>query len=252
MHPPPTDPPPEPGGPIAVRHLCTRGPLEHVADHSSHTEHVLGYHLAGRLRMECPEVVDIRPGFVTLIPAGAPHRPIAGEDVDEWVVGFCASCLVLPESDVLMSPFRRVRLGALPVVEIPQHRRGHLLAVIAELDAECGRNTPESTEVQRSLLVLILAEVRRAMGAEVATASGGPGSLVADALEVIQRRSLTPLSLRDVAAALHRTPAHVATEVKRATGYTVGEWIVSARLNEARSRLLHTDDTVEGIARHVG
>ena len=51
---------------------------------------------------------------------------------------------------------------------------------------------------------------------------------------------------------MHRTPAHVTSTVKQATGYSVGEWITSARVAEAASRLAHTDDPLDAVAEHVG
>jgi len=78
------------------------------------------------------------------------------------------------------------------------------------------------------------------------------GSLVADALEFIQKHCLSAMSLKDVAANVHRTPAHVATTVKKVTGYSVGEWIRSGRVAEAAARLVHTDDSLDEIASHVG
>ena len=43
-------------------------------------------------------------GTVTVVPAGVPHRPVDGRDMDYWLVGFCATCVGLDESQVLMRP----------------------------------------------------------------------------------------------------------------------------------------------------
>jgi AraC family transcriptional regulator, transcriptional activator of pobA len=230
--------------------------IERVQPHGevSHTEHGLSFVVDGWFSMGhsgAPTSVEVRgePGTVTLIPAGAPHRAIDGENLEYWMVGFCASCVRLDESHRLMRGFRDARSGALPVITIPKGRRAALLRYIRELGRESERRTPESPELVRSLLLLVLAEVHRApqSAPEVPT-----GSLVAEVLGVIQRRGLEPISLRDVAQAVHRSPAHVASTVKRATGYTVGEWIVAARVAEAAARLAHTDDSLDAIAEHVG
>ena len=166
------------------------------------------------------------------------------------MAGFCAGCLQLDESQLLMSPFRRVRLGALPLVHIPKARRRRIVQLYREIGSECARGAPESPELSRCLLLLLLGEVRRAMpGAHGAAPAG---TLVSDALELIQRHCLESISLKDVAAAVHRTPAHVAAAVKKATGYSVGAWINSGRVAEAASRLVHTDDSLDNIANHVG
>jgi len=226
--------------------------VEHYTPHAetSHTEHGLTYLVDGWFEIEHGRPIRVEPGTVTIIPAGVPHRPLAGEDMDYWLVGFCASCLRLDEGQLLMSPFSRVRRGALPVVSIPESRRAHLLDLIGELRDAGERGGPESPQVVGSLLTLVLAEVRRAMPGGDAT--GPSGSLVSDALELIQRRCLEPISLQDVAAAVHRTPAHVTATIKKSTGYSVGEWITAGRVAEAAARLAHTDDSLEEIANQVG
>ena len=65
--------------------------------------------------------------------------------------------------------------------------------------------------------------------------------------EAIRHRSKT-LRIRSV----DRSPSHVSTVVRRATGKSVGAWILAGRLAEARNRLLHTDERVEVIAERVG
>lgn len=217
---------------------------------TSHTEHGLTFLLDGWFRMEHGAPIEADAGTVTVVPAGVPHRPLAGENLEYWLVGFCASCVDLDESRLLMSPFRRVRRGTLPVVEIPARRRRRLERRFQDLREECGRGAPESAELVRSVLLLILGEVRRAMPGVASEAPAG--TLVSEALEYIQRECLSPVSLKDVAAAVHRSPAHVAATVKAATGHSVGEWIAAGRVAEAASRLAHTDDSLDAIAEHVG
>jgi AraC-like DNA-binding protein len=225
----------------------------HAHGETSHTEHGLTYLADGWFRMVHGRRIEVRAGSFTLMPAGVPHQPLGGEGVTFWMVGFCASCLQLDESQLLMDPFRRVRLGALPVVPVARGRRRRVLRLYREMKEECERGAPESPELARSLLLLLLGEVRRGMhggqGPEVVAAEG---SLVSDALGFIQRHALEPISLKDVAGAVCRTPAHVAETVKRETGFTVGTWIANARVAEAAARLVHTDDSLLAIAEHVG
>lgn len=235
-------------GPVMVLHEK----LARVDPHpeTSHTEHGLTYVAAGSFRMLHRVPIEAGAGTVTVVPAGAPHTPLEGGRVEYWLAGFCATCLGLDESQPLMSPFRRVRAGALPVVPIPGSRRRRILRLYRDLDEESKRRGPESAELARSSLLLLLGEVGRAMpGPEASTPSG---SLVGGALEFIQQHCLEPISLRDVAAAVHRTPAHVAATIKDATGYSVGQWIAAGRVAEASARLAHTDETVDEIAGRVG
>ena len=216
----------------------------------THTEHGLAYLVEGCIEMEQGQRLRADAGTVILVPAGIPHRSLGARDVEYWMVGFCPSCLELDEGQPLMRPFRRVRYGALPVIEVPRSRRRRLMRLFRELQEENERGARESPELTRCLLLLLLGEVTRAMPGDAEGAA--EGSLVADALEFIQRRGLEPISLEDVAAAVFRTRAHVAATVKKATGYTVGEWIAAGRVSQAAARLAHTDDTLDDIARGVG
>ncbi|MBY4675224.1 helix-turn-helix domain-containing protein [Marinobacterium arenosum] len=218
--------------------------------HASHTEHVLTLLVRGRLRMEHGGLVEIGPGAVTLVPAGVPHRLLEGEGMEVWWLAFCASCVELDESHPLMSSFRQVRLGALPMFQLPPERLPYCVKLMQELQAEAAQSTPESFEVMRSLLLLLLREAKRAAPLDVS--GGGEQSLVSDALAFIQQHSLEPISLRDVAEAVHRSPSYLASVVKNKTGYSVGEWISRSRLSEACSRLAHTDEPVDRIASRVG
>ncbi|NVB40960.1 helix-turn-helix domain-containing protein [Pseudenhygromyxa sp. WMMC2535] len=236
------------GSPLEINH----GHLASLPWHPprSHTDHVLTYVAAGSLEMNLGETVVAEPGSILLLPAGTPHEPLGGEDLELWMVRFCASCFVLDEDQPLMAAFHRVRRGALPMVLIPRERRRRVLDLLADLASEQHAGHPESRELLRCMLLLLLAEVRRAMPAAPLPARAS--SFVPDALAFIQRNGLQDISLRDVAAAVGRAPAHVAATIKRQTGYTVGAWISSIRLAEATSRLVHTDDSIAEIAQAVG
>lgn len=225
-------------------------PELHSHEETSHTDHGLTFLVDGWFRMEHGGPVLAEAGTITVVPAGVPHRPLDGENMTYWLVGFCAGCQGLDEGQLLMSPFRRVRQGAVAVATVEEGRRGRVEQLFRDIDAELARGAPESPELARASLLLLLGEVRRAMPGRDVPAPRG--SLVGDALEVIQRRRLEPISLKDVAAAVYRTPAHVAAVVKKDTGYSVGQWINAGRVAEAASRLAHTDDSLDEITLQVG
>ena len=234
--------------PVEVGHLCLEVMDSHP--HISHSEHRLSFLVRGRLRMEHGDRLEITPGMVTLVPAGVPHRLLGGVDMEVWWVGFCAACMRLDEAHPLMDSFQRVRLGALPVSLLATERQQYFVMLIQELAEEIRLSRPESHEVIRSLLLLLLREVKRASPLDVEPIQDR--GLLSEALTYIQMHSLEPISLRDVAEAVHRSPSYLATVVKKGTGYSVGEWISRSRLSEACSRLVHTDDRVDAIAHWVG
>ncbi len=236
-------------GPLAVRHHTVASVARHPP--FAHTDHMLTYVAAGWLRMDLSGAVDAKAGSLILMPGGAPHEPLDGGDLDLWMLRFCPSCFRLDSSQPLMAPFGRVRRGALPVVSIPPGRRRRVVALYRDLDAEQHSATAESSDLLRSMIQLLLGEILRAMPASEQHRPSS-ASFVPEALEFIQSHALEAISLRDVAAAVKRSPAHVAATVKQRTGHTVGAWINSVRLAEASSRLVHTDAAVAEIAVQVG
>lgn len=224
-----------------------RGALE-LHDDVAHTEHALSYIVSGEFELVSGFQVTISAGSFGAIPAGVPHRVLGGEG-EWWTVGFCGSCLRLPETHILMQPFGTIRRGASPIATVAKGRRRPILGWLKALAEECERGEPESFELARSLLLLLLGELVRARPRTKAAPSGG---VVGDALAFIQTHAMQEISLKDVAKAVHRTPAHVAFSVKEATGYTVGDWIRSIRVSEAAALLIHTDDSLDDIARRVG
>ena len=220
------------------------------SDLVTHTEHVLGFVVDGACVMECGCTANAAAGDLIVVPAGVPHRGRAASATDCWTVGFCATCLGLDETQRLMSPFARVRRGGVPVATVAAGRRRKVVRLFRELDEEGQRAAPESPELSKALLFLLLGEAVRATNGRTEPVS--EGSLSARALEYIQKNATSGISLRDVARVVHRTPAHLAATVKAETGHTVGAWITSARLAEAAAGLRHTDLSLQDIAEQAG
>lgn len=185
------------------------------------------------------------PGDLLLVPSGLPHR-LRSASGDGVGVGFCPACLDLDEPH-LLAPFLHVRAGASPVLSLAPERRATFEGYVREL--ERATTTPTTPPlVTRSLLVLLLHELAGARDAPPAPTA----SVVADALRFIEANCLTPLTLAEVAAHVRRSPTHLASVIKKATGRTTLDWIVSHRMTQARARLRHTDEHVDVIAERVG
>jgi AraC family transcriptional activator of pobA len=223
---------------------CVHGPAV------THDFLAVAYVVDGRAVMELRGQWRLEIGDVVLVPAGEPHRMIETDAVVRWGARFCATCLARTAPSYLLEPFARVRAGGSAVVRIPVARREFVESLFIELTRESERGGAASMTVLSSLLTLLMTEIDRAnsLHAELPSSS----DLVASAMRVIERRCLTPISLRDVAKALGRSPAHLTTALRKATGRSVGQWIAAHRLAEARRRLLHTDERVEQIAEQVG
>ncbi len=237
--------------PVWARHVAA-GVLVSSSTPQVHDFMVLVYFTRGSACVQQSGQFEVRAGDVYLVPAGERHAIVSASSPEAWGISICPACYAPTELAPLLDPFARAAAGASKVVHIPAERREHLAGLCAELQRESS-NEPATLHgelVSKSLLALILAEVARA-----AASSGTPGvsgGLVAEALRYIERHCLGPLTLGEVAAAVHRSPSHVSTLVRRATGKSVMDWIIAGRLAEARNRLLHTDERVDVVADRVG
>lgn len=212
----------------------------------------LAFLTGGSAVIQQRERYALQAGDVVLVPAGERHGLVTACSTEAWGIGFCPACHAPSELGALLDPFERAASGASTVIHVPANRQEHLASLCSELHRESTRGglAAHAELAQKSLLALILTEVARASA--VTSSAGLQPTLVGDALRFIERNCLLSISLREVAAAVHRSPSHVATTVKAATGKTVVEWIIAGRLAEARKRLLHTDEMIDVIAERVG
>lgn len=196
---------------------------------NTHTDAVVSIFAAGSSRVELGGGDwKLGAGDVLLVPAGAPHRMVEARQVESWTLAL----------DERFGPLDRVREGASPVIAIPGGRQGWLGSLLAELE-----RAPGDGPVARSLRTLVLAEI-----AAAAPAVG----IIDETLRFIEAHCLRPLGLAEVAAAIGRSPAHLTTIVRRATGRSVGQWIMHGRVVEAERLLLQSNGPVDEIAARVG
>lgn len=215
-----------------------------------HTGDVLTYLVAGRADLRIGHPLAVEVGSFVILPAGVPHSAGPQEAFEAWGVLFCCTCVGLTPTSPLMEPFRRVRQGAAPVVPVVTERRPGVVALFERLHEESLRTAPEAAEVADALLRVLLGELLRA--APSADSPAHPDTLAGRAVAHIQTHALGPLSLKDVAEAVHVTPTHLATVVRQETGHTVGDWIRSVRVAAASRWLLHSDASLDDIASRVG
>ncbi len=215
-----------------------------------HDYMVLAYFVGGSAVIEQAGQYEARAGDAYLIPAGERHGLVASHSPEVWGVGFNPACYAATDLAELLRPFERAAAGGSKVVRIPGSRQSHLADLCRELARESDTSAASlhADTVTKSLLALILSEVARAETPREVRQAG----LAGDALRFIERACLGPLSLSDVAAAVHRSPSHVSTVVRRDTGKSVTAWITAGRMAEARRRLLHTDELIDIIGERVG
>lgn len=229
----------EPGGPCASRSLVT------------HSYAAIAFYTSGTAEIEQGGRWRIERGDCVVVPAGLAHRRTHQHESSYWGAAVSGASLAACDAEGALALIERVRDGGSPVIHVREARRPFVESLFREL-AE-GEGSRDNEPVQKSLLTLLVHELDRGEPRSLAAAERDPSEgVVARALRFIERNCLRKLSLDEVALAVDRSPAHLTTRVQRATGRSVGGWILAGRMAEARRRLARTDQSVHAIAQSVG
>jgi AraC-like DNA-binding protein len=137
-------------------------------------------------------------------------------------------------------------------LNVPEASRPEWESALRKLEAERMTQEPYWEEAVHALFILLLVQVCRLADANHPAAYAHTQPLLKHVFQVIDARFAEALSLVDVAEAVHYSPAHLTTTIRRLTGRTVGNWIIWRRMAEARQLLVHTDDNIAQIAERVG
>lgn len=155
----------------------------------------------------------------------------------------------------LLAPFVGGRSPGIARLSVPPEARPAWTARVEALEAELAERRSGYHAAAVAHLTLLLVEVARLADADgriVADLQDNREPLLGEVFAVIERRYAEPLSLRDVARAVGRSPGHLTTRVRERTGRTVLEWITERRMMEARRLLATTDAPVAAIGAAVG
>lgn len=191
----------------------------------AHALHLHDYH--GTMRLDRQDVA-IAPGDVTLSPAGLESSydlPVAGR---HWCVHFRAGAadgeLRLPLHLTGRQPFRE------------------RFAEIAALHARGGQLAQATAGAALQQLLLTLADDSSAAGPDLAERAAA----------VIDERFAEDIGIAEVAAAVGRSPAHLARAFRRRFAVTVPHRIIQRRVAHARYLLESTDLPVWRVAERCG
>ena len=235
---------------IAVRRFmpelhAPRKPVMH--DHAS-----IALYLGGRARFWMQGLSTLGPGDLLLIPEAAPHYLVDASGARSIGLSLCPTCAPAAVRDHLVELLDGVRRGGCAVRRLEPDDAARLEGVLLELERELARKRVGGELAVGACLSLLTVAILRAAEGTAAERRRAANPVVARALAFVHRRGASGISLRDVAAHVARSPAHVASLVKDATGETVVGWITRARMSECRQLLLHTDESVDAIAARCG
>jgi AraC family transcriptional regulator, transcriptional activator of pobA len=211
---------------------------------------------ARQWRVKAGDAYVIAPGEI----AGAGHDPGGLANAEGWAVYFPPESLGPSATDAVLAwrahpllfPFARGAASGAQRLTVPASEQREWSQLLAALERELRERHDGYQQAAVARLTLLLVGASR-LAADV----GGDlrlkdEPLLAEVFDLIEARYHEPISLRDVAAAVNLSPAHLTTTVRRKTGRTVQEWISERRMAQARRLLAATDLTVDEIARNVG
>jgi AraC family transcriptional regulator, transcriptional activator of pobA len=237
---------------LAVHRLAPcRGPVgdaEVVHDHAG-----LGFYLSGTTRLWMSLDYTLTRGDVLLLPEGMPHATRSSDRGDLWGVMLCSTCMRGSWGEALREALQHVRLGRSPVRRLDEAELVRAERLLSELAHELTCARPAQGLMVDGLMAQLVALITRAAQPLAAAPHGDRAPrLVSQALAYVEKHGARGISLRDVAKAVGRSPAHVASLVKEHTGRTVVGWITHARMARARELLMASDASVDAIAEQVG
>jgi AraC-like DNA-binding protein len=215
--------------------------------------HGTGWHRVGLER------AVVGPGSLLLIAPGEVHDTRGLVGVRGWLLLFEASAVrasttTLAElpSELAFLPFAR-GAGAPAAFTVPARARADWALRLESLARETSTTTPGlgRTQLARAELDVLLIKAARLVAPSLGLGAAHR-PLLAEVFQFIDARYTRPISLRDVAKAVRRSPAHLTTVVREATGRSVVQWIHERRMAEARRLLLETELEVGEIGERVG
>lgn len=196
----------------------------------------------GQVHEWAPDVLERHATIWVLEFTAAALNPV------EYAEGSLLGILLHP----LLAPFAYGSERGAFRLKTPVEARQRWETALRELEAERFEQQPHWEEAVHALFILILVQVTR-LAAETREMAPVPSQpLLKQVFGVIDARFADHLSLADVAQAVHHSPPHLTTTIRRLTGRTVGEWITERRMAEARRLLVHTDCGIAQVATRVG
>jgi AraC family transcriptional regulator, transcriptional activator of pobA len=201
------------------------------------------------------DVYVVAPGEV--VGVGEDARGMA--KAEGWALLFTPEALgsrpdafLLWHTHPLLLPFVRGTSGVAGRLNVPPDERTVWSARCKALDRELHQRRDGSHEAVLAHLTLLLVDVSRLAKDIVADLRLNNEPLLAEVFGVIEARYTEPISLRDVADAVHLTSGYLTTLVREKTGRTVQAWIAERRMAQARRLLVETDLAVEEVGQRVG
>ncbi len=123
-----------------------------------------------------------------------------------------------------------------------------IFSLLAAIEAEQTHQNEGFRAAIRSLFSLLVIELGRLNGSRSAPDDGRVYRYLRRLISIVDDNIESTLTLAFLAEQLELSGGYLTTEIRRATGRTVMDWVLQRRMHEARRRLLETSDSIETIA----
>lgn len=183
------------------------------------------------------DVATASPGDMYLIPGGVPHS---------LVIPGPEPCRVFDAKFTFAGSDSQTQ----PTIGGHLHDEFGVKHLIARILSELSRQAPAWETAVRGIFNEVVGEVMRRFSLPTVE-SPWPES-VKDAISYIEENYHHRIQLEDVAAHVAFSPKYLAILFKKATGYTIREYITRARVERAKWYLSHSEITINEIADLVG
>lgn len=192
----------------------------------------------------------LRPGDLVVCPAGTPHAEAFVRKAEAYRLAWWS----LNRAEPTLHVTRYTRRGGfemdhhLNLATLPAEARKRLDALRALAE---GGAAPDLETMREALLTLTFALYRRAL-------AGGEkqldtrAQLVARAAEFVKTHAGAPLTLADVAHAVHVSPNYLTGLFRAGTGTSLGRYILEERVACAQEMLRQPDASVKAVALELG
>jgi AraC family transcriptional regulator len=192
-----------------------------------------------------------------VVPAGGLHLVPGGLDFGVRLMGALSTLHVYVRRSVIEEVAAELLDGDPALVEIapqflaPDPALGALLAAIQVALAEDDYGS--SIYVDYLARAIASQLVRRYSGARLrATPPLGPigkvGPVIAEAIAYMRANIEDPISLDDIAEAVHRSASHLARQFRGSVGVPPHQYLLVMRIKHAQNLLLTTGDSIAEIA----
>ena len=216
---------------------------------SRHPHHELVYIEAGEGAMRVgAELVRTRPGDLFVLPPDAFHRHGDPKHWLTWSLAIQPDAICGNTYGRIVNSFR----GVPQRFSVPDGERARWEVRFRHLERELGDDRVADADAVRSMITSILREVEQLSRGGSGIDDVGRRQLLDLVFGYIDAHYREAISLRDVATAVHFSPAYLTDLVHRETGRPIHQWISERRMHAARVLLAQTDRSIAAIAEEVG